>query len=286
MRASLPRAARPLALLLSVLAAAAALPQGRAAAGKSRSGVAIGDLVWTDGEVLRAEPPGKTSWRKVSSGDKLRTGDTLRTSEIAVARIEFPWMKLTLAPASMLSIPSSTVLSTVLDRGRAEFWGPGRDIVKIQVGEGEVRGGGRVVIRRVTGHTSVTALDGAFRVRAVGRTVEIKKGQGTFVADGRPPEPARSLPDAPRRLRPGADVGYVRSGQPVELSWVASGSRQHVELLSLQGDDDVLLARDAASPLRLAIPWLGTYRWRVSTRDGRDLESAPSATGLICSVSE
>jgi len=150
-----------------------------------------------------------------------------------------------------------------------------------------VRGGGRVVLRRTVGRTSVTALEGAFRVRAAGRTVEIKKGQGTFVMDGRPPEAARPIPSPPNRLRPGADVRYVRSGQPVELSWAASGSSQHVELLALQGDDDVLLARDVgAPPLRLAIPWLGTYRWRVSTRDARGVESAPSVTGLICSVAE
>jgi hypothetical protein len=47
----------------------------------------------------------------------------------------------------------------------------------------------------------------------------------------------------------------------------------------------VLLAREAASPpLRLPIPWLGTYRWRVFARDARGVESPPSAEGLICSV--
>ncbi len=270
--------------LLGLAAAVTAFPQARPASG--RPGIAIGDLVWTDGEVLRAEPPDKTSWRKVAAGDKLRTGDTLRTSEGAVARIEFPWMKLTLAPGSMVSIPASTVLSTVLDQGRAEFSGPGRDIVKIQVGEGEVRGGGRLVLRRAVGRTSVTALEGIFRVRSAGRIVEVKKGQGTLVVDGRAPEPARALPPSPRDLRPGADVGYVRAGQPVELRWAAGGSSNHVELLALQGDDDeILLARDvAATALQLSIPWLGTYRWRVSTRDARDVESPPSSAGLVCSV--
>ena len=47
----------------------------------------------------------------------------------------------------------------------------------------------------------------------------------------------------------------------------------------------MLLAREAgAPPLRLEIPWLGTYRWRVSARDARGIESRPSADGLICSV--
>ncbi len=270
--------------LLGLAVAAAAFPQTRPAS--VRSGVAIGDLVWTDGDVLRAEPPDKTRWRRVAAGDALRTGDTLRTSEAAVARIEFPWMKLTLAPGSMISIPATTVLSTVLDQGRAEFSGPGRDIVKIQVGQGEVRGGGRLVLRRALGRTSVTVLAGTFRVRAAGRIVEVKKGQGTVVVDGRPPEAARALPPSPRELRPGADVGYVRAGQPTELRWAASGGSHHVELLTFQGDEDeILLARDvAASALQLTIPWLGTYRWRVSTRDARDIESPPSSVGLVCSV--
>jgi hypothetical protein len=272
------------AALLGLATAVTVSPQARSTS--SRSGIAIGDLVWTDGEVLRAEPPDKTSWRKVAAGDKLRTGDTLRTAETAVARIEFPWMKLTLAPGSMLSIPATAVLSTVLDQGRAEFSGPGRDIVKIQVGEAEVRGGGRVVLRRSVGRTGVTALEGAFRVRSAGRIVEVKKDQGTLVLDGRPPESARALPPAPHDLRPGAEVGYVRAGQPADLRWAASGAANHVELLALQGDDDeILLARDvAASALQISIPWLGTYRWRVSTRDARDVESPPSSPGLVCSV--
>ncbi len=275
-----------LPVLLGLVAAATAFPQARPAPrAASKAGIAIGELVWTDGDVMRAEPPDKTSWRKVATGDKLRTGDTLRTSEAAVARIEFPWMKMTLAPASMVSIPPSAVLSMVLDQGRAEFSGPGRDIVKIQVGEGEVRGGGRLVLRRSVGRTSVTVLEGAFKVRSAGRIVEIKKGQGTLVGDGRPPEPARALPLPPNGLRPGADVGYVRSGQPVELHWAGGGASHHVELLAFQGDDDVLLARDiAASSLQLSVPWLGTYRWRVSVRDARGVESPPSADGLICSV--
>jgi hypothetical protein len=274
-----------LPVLLGLAVATTAFPQAQPAPrASSRAGIAIGDLVWTDGDVMRAEPPDKTSWRKVAAGDRLRTGDTLRTSEAGVARIELPWMKMTLAPASMISIPASAVLSTVLDQGRAEFSGPGRDIVKIQVGEGEVRGGGRLVLRRSVGRTSVTALDGAFKVRSAGRIVEVKQGQGTLVVDGRPPEPARALPLPPKGLRPGADVGYVRSGQPVELHWAGSAASHHVELLTLQGDD-VLLARDiAASPLRLSVPWLGTYRWRVSARDARGVESLPSADGMICSV--
>ncbi len=266
-------------------AAPAVAPPTTAAARSPRSGVAIGELAWVDREVDRAELPLKASWRRLVVGDRLRTGDTLRTGDDALTRVEFPWMQVTLGPSSMLTIPASAVLSTVLEQGRAEFSGAGRDIVKIRVGDGEVRGGGRLVLRRSSGRTTATALAGAFRIRAAGRTVDIKAGEGTTVTDGRPPEPASALPAAPSALLPGQDVAYVRAGQPVELRWTAEGAAaSHVEVLAL-GRDDVLLARDAgAPPVRLDIPWLGTYRWRVSSRDARGLESAPSPTGLVCLV--
>jgi hypothetical protein len=248
------------------------------------AGIAIGDLGWAARDVERAELPRKSSWRRLAAGDKLRTGDTFRTSDDATARLDFPWMAVTLGPSTMLTIPSSTVLSTVLEQGRAEFAGPGRDIVKILVGEGQVRGGGRLVLRRSVGRTSATALEGSFRVRAAGRTVEIKGGEGTVVMDGRPPEAPAPLPAAPRGLQPGKDPVYVRVGQSVDLRWTVAGPSHHVEILALK-TDEVLLAREVrAPPFRVEMPWLGTYRWRVSTRDARGIESPPSADGLICSV--
>jgi len=142
------------------------------------------------------------------------------------------------------------------------------------------------VLWHTAGRTSATALEGAFRVRSGERTVEIKAGQGTFLVDGQPPAPPTALPASPERLKPGAEVGYVRVGHPVELRWTAAGGaiRHRVELLSLEREE-VLLARETGgSSLQLQIPWLGTFRWRVSARDGRGLESRPSAPGVVCSV--
>ncbi len=272
---------------LGLLAARLASPQAAAPPAAPRpagAGIAIGELAWADGTVERAELPSKSTWRRLVPGDKLRTGDTFRTDGQATVRLDFPWMTVGLSSSTMLTIPASTVLSTVLEQGRAEFAGPGRDIVKIRVGDGEVRGGGRLVLRRTVGLTSASVLEGSFRVRAAGRTIEIKAGQGTAVPDGAPPQPPSPLPEAPRGLHPGRDPVYVRSGQAAELTWTASGPSSHVEILALQGDG-VLLAREAAAPpLRVEIPWLGTYRWRVAARDARGVESRPSAEGLICSV--
>jgi hypothetical protein len=280
--------ARAALVLLAVAAAASAFAQGARARGKAptnRPGIAIGKLAWVDREVDRAELPLKATWRRLVVGDPLRTGDTLRTGDAALARVEFPWMRVTLGPSTMLTVPGTIVLSTVLEQGRAEFSGAGREIVKVRVGDGEVRGGGRLVLRRTSGRTTASALAGAFRIRAAGRTVEIKAGEGTAVTDGRPPDAATPLPDSPSALLPGHDVGYVRAGQPVELRWSPKGAAaHHVELLAL-GSDDVLLARDTGPPpVRLEIPWLGTYRWRVSSRDARGVEGTPSSTGTVCLV--
>ena len=270
----------------ALVVAPRAFPQGAAPAAPrpAGAGIAIGEIAWADGNVERAELPLKSTWRRLVAGDKLRTGDTFRTDGQATVRLDFPWMTVGLSPATMLTIPASTVLSTVLEQGRAEFAGPGRDIVKIRVGDGEVRGGGRLVLRRTVGLTSASVLEGSFRVRAAGRTIEVKAGQGTAVPDGAPPPPPSPLPEAPHGLHPGSDPLYVRSGQPAELSWTAAGPSHHVEILALQGDG-VLLAREAAAPpLQVEIPWLGTYRWRVSVRDARGVESRPSSAGLICAV--
>ncbi len=248
------------------------------------AGIAIGKLAWLDREIERAELPAKASWQRLREGDALRTGDSFRTSADATARFEFPWMAVTLGGGTLLTIPASSVLSTVLEQGRAEFEGPGREMVKIRFGDGEVRGGGRLVLRRSVGRTTATALEGRFRVRAAGRSVELEAGQGTVVVDGRPPEAPSPLPTAPGDVEPGKDALFVRSGHAAELRWAARSAAHRVFVLALD-KDQVLLARDVgAPPLQVELPWLGTYRWRVAARDARGVESRPSPEGLICSV--
>jgi len=275
------RARGPLAVVAASLLLAAA-PAASAPA-RSSSGVIVAKLVWGEQPVERAES-GSASWRRLREGEALRTGDHLRTSASGVARLDFPWMAVTLGPSSELSVPPKAVLSTVLERGRAEFSGEGRDIVKIEVGEGEIRGGGRLVLWREGKRTAATALAGAFRVSARGGTVEIRAGEGTTISDGGPPAEAGPLPGSPGELVPGPDPVYVQAGKPAELRWRAEANTHHIEVLALKSDD-VLLARNVGTPpARLEIPWLGTFRWRVSSRDPSGVESPPSAPGYVCVV--
>lgn len=269
-------------LLLGILGAPAT---GWAQVSSGAAGLAVAKLQWGDRPVER-RAEGENSWQRLTIGDALRTGDTLRTSSNGVARLDFPWMTVTLGPSSVLSIPAAKVLSTVLEQGRAEFSGEGRDIVKIRVGESEIRGGGRLVLWLEGERTSAAALGGAFRVSAAGQTVEVTEGTGTSVKGHQPPLLAQPLPAAPAGLVPGEDPLYVPSGQTAELHWVPGGRTHHVEVLEL-GGDDVLLARSVeAPPLTIQIPWRGTFRWRVSARDERGLEGPPSAAGYVCIVEQ
>src|SRR5262249_23058269 len=98
-----------------------------------------------------------------------------------------------------------------------------------------------------------------------------------------PPGPPLTLPLAPKVLEPGKDPVYVRKGERVALRFEPSGPG-YVQILHF-ARPEVLIAREVtSSPVGLDIPWEGTYRWRVSTRDGQGLESLPSEDGVVCIV--
>ena len=250
------------------------------------AGVAVATLGWMDARVEREDALGKSGWHSIKQGDAVRTGDRLRTAPEGMARVDFPWMSVTAGPATVLHIPAEVVLSLVLGEGRGEFEGRGRDILKVRTADAVIRGTGRIVVRRESGRTLVMAMamDGTFRVEASGEAVVLQAGEGTFVRDGEAPRPAQKLPEAPERLRPGADPLYVASGESATLTWSPAAASSHVQVMAL-GSDEVLMARDVSHlPYTLLIPWEGTFRWRVSSRDAQGLESRPSEEGLICVV--
>ncbi|HEY6554817.1 MAG TPA: hypothetical protein VI669_15795 [Vicinamibacteria bacterium] len=258
----------------------------RPPSGPSRlQGIAVATLAYAAGP-LRREAAGARSASPLNPGEFVRTGDFVRTGAEGVARFAFPWMSVTASPHTTLHIPSEVILSVVLEEGRAEVSAAGGDILKIRTAEAEVRGAGRVVVRRDPKRQAlvVTAREGTFRVEGSGKAVVLLAGEGTVVRKGSPPEPARRLPPAPTDLRPGQDPIYVVKGEAASLSWRQAGATHHLEVLPLESGD-VLLERDVGvGPEEMTIPWLGTYRWRVAARDALGLESLPSVEGLICVV--
>jgi hypothetical protein len=222
------------------------------------------------------------TWQAAVEGGPLRIGEALRTGPDAVARLELPWMALTVSPGSTVRFPDAFLLSASLESGRATIEAQGRDALKVVTAEGEVRGQGRAVVRRAGRDTLVTCLSGRFFVEGGGATVTLAAAQGTLVRSGRAPSVPEAAPAPPAEgLWPGSDPVYVAPGAPLELRWKGSAPAYQLELLPV-GSDVVLLQRDvAAPPAPIEVPWEGAFRWRVSARDARGLEGVPSADGLI-----
>jgi hypothetical protein len=274
--------------LLAAAVALAAPPKvrypGAEREGKAASsGVPVATLALAEATVDK--DMGQGAWQPMKQGDRVRTGDRLRTQAGGLARLEFPWMSLTAGPSTTVSIPDSVVLYTVLEQGRVELHADGNEIVKLRTPEAEVRGRGRIVVRRDAGRTLVMAMaiTGDFRVQAVSGSVEVSGGEGAIVRPQGPAPKAVKLQSPPENLRPGGDPVYVRQGAEFPVSWKATARGYYLELVPLDGDEVVLARELGPPPQKIRVPWLGTYRVRLSARDDNGLEGMP-AEGLVCVV--
>jgi hypothetical protein len=221
---------------------------------------------------------------RIADGAPLRSGDRLRTGPKGTARIEFPWMAVTVSAGSVLSIPETLVLATLLEEGRVDQSAEAGDLLKLVTEEAQVRGEGRVVVRRDRTTTWVSVLRGKFRVEGSGASVDLDPGEGSVLKRGVAPTRPAPLPEAPTDLDPGDDARYVAPGEALSVTWRSPFSAHHLEILPVH-TNDVLIAREVeGSPATIAIPWPGTFRWRVASRDARGLEGPPSMEGLIAVV--
>jgi hypothetical protein len=243
---------------------------------------ALGQLTLVEQQV--EQKGSDASWRKAVEGGPLSIGEDLRTGAEGVARIELPWMTLTVSPGSVLRFPDEFLLSAVLESGRAVVDAEEREALKLLTPEAEVRGKGRAVVRREGGRTLVSCLEGRFLVEGGGGAVRLAPGEGSVVASGRAPGSPQATPKPPAAgsLRPGRDCAYVAPGEALDLTWRSVAPAFAIEILPV-GSDVVLLARDVdPPPARVTIPWGGAFRWRVAARDARGLEGIPSSDGRIC----
>lgn len=243
---------------------------------------ALAQLTYVENGVERAA--GTTGWGEAAEGSSFEIGDGLRTGPQGLARLELPWMTLSLSPGADLSFPDDYVLSIVLEKGRVVLEAEEHPALKLETSEAEIRGTGRAVIRREEGRTLVTCLEGRFRVVGRGRGVSLSPAQGTVVVAGKAPTAAEDTlaPPAEEALWPGSDPVYTEPGAELDLRWEADAPKFQIEVLPV-GSDTVLLQRDVGPPpARLALPWSGAFRWRVASRDARGLEGVPSQAGLIC----
>jgi hypothetical protein len=235
--------------------------------------------------VERADESG--IFKPVKDGDRLRTGDRVRTGPGALARMQLPWMALTLGAESTLHIPPTAILAAVLEHGRAELYAEGNDVLKIRTPEGEVRGRGRLVVRREGTNTLVMAMAGAFRFEGKGGVIlAVAQGQGLVAqGDGQLDGPTE-LPPPPTSVSPGDDPVYAKRDQDVALHFTSEAQKHHLQVLAFDGTDIVVDRDVGLSPQKLRVPWLGTWRVRLSSVDPRGLEGPSAATGYVVVVEE
>ena len=127
-------------------------------------------------------------------------------------------MALTLSPGSTLRFPDTMLLQVTLEAGRVLVEAPKLDALKLVTDEAEVRGQGRVVVRREARATLVTCLAGRFLVEAAGSVATLAAGQGSVIAAGKPPSaPQGVLPPPTEGLWPAQDAVFVAPGEPRSL---------------------------------------------------------------------
>jgi len=227
---------------------------------------------------------GAGRWEEAVEGSGFDVGERLRTGLDGVARLDLPWMALSVGPGSEVRFPDEHLLSVVVEKGRVVLEARTHEAMKLVTPEGEIRGKGRAIVRREGQRTLVTCLEGRFEVEGQGRGVSLSPGRGTVVSSGRAPTAAveTAPPPSEESLRPGRDPVYTGRGEPLDLRWEGQAPAYHLEVLPV-GADYVLLQREVGPPpVPLSIPWGGAFRWRVASLDDRGLEGVPSAEGLIC----
>jgi hypothetical protein len=245
------------------------------------AGIPVAKLSFVDGSVELGAPSG--TWSHANEGTRVKTGDLVRTNSEATVRVEFPFMSVVVGPSSVLGITASQVLSTYLEAGRVEEHAQGADAIKLRTQEAQIRGRGRVVVRREGAQTSIMVWEGRFLVASSGKLLTVVGGVGTVVQRGRPLV-AQSLPVAPGDPVPGADPMYLAVGETVSMRWQGNGLRYHLQLLGIDSDEVLVERETAAQTFSLPIPWPGTFRWHVSEMTAEGLESRPSRDGFFCSV--
>ena len=261
------------------------LPPGTAVKKPKESRLPVARLTILGQGVERADESGV--FKSVKDGDALRTGDRLRTGPGALARMQLPWMALTLGAESTLFVPPTAILGAVLQDGRAELYAEGNDLLKIRTPEGEVRGRGRLVVRRTGTTTFVMGLAGAFRFEGRGGVVlPLAQGEGLVAtADGTLDGP-NDLPPPPTGVHPGDDPVFVKQGQETSLRFRSTYARHHLQVLGFDSGEIVVDRDVALSPQTLRVPWIGTWRVRLSSVDERGLEGPSGATGYVVVVEE
>lgn len=167
-----------------------------------------GVVTFLKGEVEQL-PPGEVKWRPVLSGDVIREGSMVKTSNDGTVEITFPdGSSFLMRPDTSIALTTSRKkgVSHIVNKLYLEF---GRMIMTIKRATGidsryEIEGPSAVAAVRGTefrlsvdekSATRSEVLKGLVAVEAMKHKVEVKEGEGTLVNKGEPPvQPVKLLP--------------------------------------------------------------------------------------------
>lgn len=265
--------------------------------------VASGDVRW--------RPSNRTAWDPLAVGKDLSRGDWVQTAEDARAEVDFvSGLKLAVDPGSLViiedrraendapidvkepsrvSVVSGSVHATIGKDAPARTvvvaTSDGREVrLKAQAESGEVDY--RATVRE--GAIEVAVLKGAATLSgASGAERALTQGQVTQVSrEGVIAEPSALL--APPALGAPADAHFVtwRPGTGVTFSWAAvpGAGGYLVELSPARGGNISRQVNEANANLEL--PAIGSYRWRVATRNAGGSAGAFSAPRALHAVED
>lgn len=246
---------------------------------------------------------GQADWDEVIAGEEIRSGDALRTTGPAVARVDFDgggglWLaeraRVGLSASSATSAQPVVALEEGLVRGYLSAPAAGAAEPALQIaappsGTATLKAKGdkpiQLRLQRIQDGFEVALLAGKAALAAAGAERLLSAGEVARVVSGEIRE-VEAMIDPPAPLSPEPDERFFCPGLVVRLSWKDVGGAAGY---TLQVADEPTFLRPAldvepSAAHALFVPRApGRYLWRVAARDARGrLGSFGEPQALFC----
>ncbi|MEM7480557.1 MAG: FecR domain-containing protein [Acidobacteriota bacterium] len=238
--------------------------------------------------------PQPNPWTDARQGDLLREADGVHTFEQSSSEIEFDdGTRLTMTEQSLIflrrvgkTLTGVSQETIEIVEGQADLVSrpekPGSSEIEIVIGDTTARprptaaGVAEGRLRRTEGAAQLMVYEGVSEVAAAGQSVEVPRGMGTSVEQGKAPSPPEKLLSAPRPT-PAMDRWPFANPR---LSWRAVGGASSY-VVEVCGDADCgeLLERAEAleeTAWQAGVLPTGEHFWRVTAVAPSGLDGYPS----------
>jgi hypothetical protein len=242
--------------------------------------------------------PQPTPWRLASEGDLLIDRDSLRTFSLASSLLRFDdGSEVTLTEDSLVFLRNLTPTRSPRPRREIEVLVGQADVlathaagrpIEVEVVVGGARSVGTADETRSLRTRSRLAAseaaqfmtyEGATRVAAAGREIEVPAGSGTQVAPRQTPGPVEALLAAPAPVAPGDGAELERDAARLSWNAVSGAASYQVEVCADPGCGALLERAQglAATHYALADTTPDRVYWRVTAISASGLDGFPSA---------